>query len=265
MVARLIRQGYVQKLDKANIPNAKNLEAASRTSSSTRDAKYSLPWQTGFACIGYNTKATGGKKIETMTQLLTDPSLKGKVTLLTEMRDTVGLVLLEQGKDPANFTDADFKAAIDMIQKAKDAGQIQGSPATSTPTASPATSPPAWPGPVTSSQLQLDDPDVRLRPAGDGLHPVVGQLRHPGDGQAQEERREADQLLLRPEGHGEVEAWVNYISPVKGTKEVLAKIDPEPRRPTRSSSPRRTSCPRRRCSATSPPRRRPSTPACSPT
>ncbi len=87
---------------------------------------YSLPWQSGFAGIAYNVKATGGKKIETITQLLTDPALKGKVTLLTEMRDTVGLVLLEQGKDPANFTDADFDAAIAMIQKAKDAGQIKG-------------------------------------------------------------------------------------------------------------------------------------------
>ena len=48
------------------------------------------------------------QKIESVTHLLTDPALKGKVTLLTEMRDTLGLVLLELGKDPANFTDADF-------------------------------------------------------------------------------------------------------------------------------------------------------------
>ena len=89
MVARLIRQGYIQKLDLANIPNAATTSSRPRrTSSSTRAALYSLPWQAGFAGIGYNPKATGGKKIETMTQLLTDPALKGKVTLLTEMRDT---------------------------------------------------------------------------------------------------------------------------------------------------------------------------------
>ena len=60
--------------------------------------KYSLPWQTGFAGIAYNLEATGGKKIETMTQLLTDPALKGKVTLLSEMRDTVGLVLSSRAR-----------------------------------------------------------------------------------------------------------------------------------------------------------------------
>ena len=35
MAGRLIRQGYAQKLDKANIPNAKNLNPSCRTSTST--------------------------------------------------------------------------------------------------------------------------------------------------------------------------------------------------------------------------------------
>ena len=59
---------------------------------------YSLPWQSGFTGIAYNPKATGGKKVESVDQLLTDPALKGKVTLLTEMRDTVGLVMLDMGR-----------------------------------------------------------------------------------------------------------------------------------------------------------------------
>ena len=41
------------------------------------------------------------------------------------MRDTIGLIMLDQGKDPANFTDDDFNAAIAMLQKAKDSGQIR--------------------------------------------------------------------------------------------------------------------------------------------
>jgi prephenate dehydratase len=88
--------------------------------------QHSLPWQSGFAGIAFNPKATGGKAIESVDQLLTDPSLKGKVTLLTEMRDTVGLVLMAMGKKLESFTDADFDAAIAVLQKAKDAGQIKG-------------------------------------------------------------------------------------------------------------------------------------------
>ena len=97
MAARLIRLGWVQTLNKDNIPNAANLEDTLLDVPWDKGRKYSLPWQSGFTGIGYNPKATNGKKIETVDQLLTDPSLKGRVTLLTEMRDTVGLVMLAVG------------------------------------------------------------------------------------------------------------------------------------------------------------------------
>ena len=203
MVARLIRQGYVQKLDPANIPNIANLEPSLKNVEFDPGRIYSLPWQSGFAGIAYNLDATGGKKVETMTQLLTDPALKGKVTLLTEMRDTVGLTLCEMGKDPANFTDDDFDAAMAMLQKAKDAGQLKGftgNDYTDGLTKGDIAACVAWTGDVV--QLQFENDKVAVRPAAGRLHPVVGQLRHPGAGQAQEERRGADQLLLRPRRHG---------------------------------------------------------------
>jgi spermidine/putrescine transport system substrate-binding protein len=226
MVARLIRQGYVQPLDKANIPNAKNLEAAFQDVSFDPGRKYSLPWQAGFACIGYNTKATGGKKVETMTQLLTDPSLKGKVTLLSEMRDTVGLVLLEQGKDPSKFTDDDFKAAIDMIQKAKDAGQIQkftGNEYTDGLSAGDIAACVAWSGDVASLGLDAPELGLTLPEAGYTLWSdnfvIPAMAKH---------KKNAEKLIdyyYEPKVMGEVEAWVNYISPVAGTKEAVVAID----------------------------------------
>lgn len=126
MVARLIRQGYVQKFDLANMPNHDNVDDSLMNVEFDPGRLYSLPWQSGFAGIAWNPKATGGKKITTVDQLLTDPALKGKVTLLTEMRDTVGLVMMAMGKSIESFTDADFQAAIDELKKAKDAGQIKG-------------------------------------------------------------------------------------------------------------------------------------------
>ena len=78
MVARLIRLGYVQKLDLANIPNAKNLVDSLQNVDFDKGRQYSLPWQSGFAGIAYNPKATGGKKVETVDQLLTDPGPQGQ-------------------------------------------------------------------------------------------------------------------------------------------------------------------------------------------
>ncbi len=228
MVARLIRQGYVQKLDTANIPNVANLEPSLKNVEFDPGRVYSLPWQSGFAGIAYNLDATGGKKVETITQLLTDPALKGKVTLLTEMRDTVGLVLCEMGKDPANFTDADFDAAIAMIQKAKDAGQLKGftgNDYTDGLTKGDIAACIAWTGDVVQLQFENDKVQYALPQAGFTLWSdnfVIPALA--------QHKKNAETLInyyYDPAVMAQVEAWVNYIPPVVGTKDALAKDDPE--------------------------------------
>ena len=228
MVARLVRQGYVQKLDTANIPNIKNLEPSLKDVEFDPGRVYSLPWQSGFAGIAYNLDATGGKKVETITQLLTDPALKGKVTLLTEMRDTIGLVLCEMGKDPANFTDADYDAAIAMIQKAKDAGQIKGftgNDYTDGLTKGDIAACVAWTGDVVQLQFENDKVQYALPEAGFTLWSdnfvIPALAKH---------KKNAEALInyyYDPAVMAQVEAWVNYIPPVVGTKEVLAADDPD--------------------------------------
>jgi spermidine/putrescine transport system substrate-binding protein len=229
MVARLIRQGFVQKLDYANIPNGKaNLEPSLMNVEFDPGRVYSLPWQSGFAGIAYNLKATGGKKIETMTQLLTDPALKGKVTLLTEMRDTVGLVLLEQGKDPAKFTDADFEAAIAMIQKAKDAGQIKGftgNDYTDGLTKGDIAACVAWTGDVV--QLQFSNKDVGYSLPEKGFTLWSDNFVIPALAKHKKNAEKLIDYYYDPAVMAQVEAWVNYIPPVKGTKAALTKDDPE--------------------------------------
>jgi spermidine/putrescine transport system substrate-binding protein len=228
MVARLIRQGYVQKLDMANIPNAANLEDSLKNVEFDPGRVYSLPWQSGFAGIGYNLKATGGKKIESITQLLTDPALKGKVTLLTEMRDTVGLVMLEQGKDITKFTDADFQAAIDMIQKAKDAGQIlkfTGNEYTEGLAKGDIAACVAWTGDVV--QLQFDDTNIQYALPEKGFTLWSDNFVIPALAKHKKNAEKLIDYYYDPKVMAQVEAWVNYIAPVKGTKDELVKIDPE--------------------------------------
>jgi spermidine/putrescine transport system substrate-binding protein len=226
MVARLIRQGYVQKLDLANIPNAKNLEPSLKNVEFDPGRLYSLPWQSGFAGIGYNLKATGGKKIETITQLLTDPSLKGKVTLLTEMRDTVGLVMMEQGKDISKFTDADFQAAIDVIQQAKDAGQIKGftgNEYTDGLAKGDIAACVAWTGDVV--QLQFADTNIQYTLPQKGFTLWSDNFVIPALAKHKKNAEKLIDYYYDPAVMAQVEAYVNYIAPVAGTKEELVKID----------------------------------------
>jgi spermidine/putrescine transport system substrate-binding protein len=85
MAARMVRLGYVQKKDKSAIPNEANLVPSLQHPTWDPNRDYSIPWQSGFTGIGYNSKET--EPITTIEQLLTDPKLKGKVTCLTEMPD----------------------------------------------------------------------------------------------------------------------------------------------------------------------------------
>jgi spermidine/putrescine transport system substrate-binding protein len=227
MVARLIRENFVQKFDLANIPNHSNVEDALLNVLYDKGRLYSLPWQSGFTGIAWNPKSTGGKKIETVDQLLTDPKLKGKVTLLTEMHDTIGLVLIAMGKDPASFTDADFDAACAEIQKAKDAGQIKGftgndytKPLASGDTAACM----AWTGDVV--QLKADNPTLGYALPTAGFMYWSDNFVIPNLARHKKNAETIINYYYDPAVMAQVVDYVNYISPVKGSKAILLKSDP---------------------------------------
>jgi len=188
---------------------------------------YSLPWQSGFAGIAYNPKATGGKKVTTVDQLLHDPSLKGKVTMLTEMRDTVGVVLIEQGVNISQVTADQFKAALAVIQAAKDSGQIKGftgneytKPLASGDTAACL----AWTGDVV--QLRADNPSLGYALGQTGIPMFSDNFVIPNLAQ---HKKNAELLINHyydPKIMAVVADYVNYIPPVAGTKDILVKKDP---------------------------------------
>lgn len=228
MVGKLIRLGFLEELDHSNIPNLKNLRTDLDKVGYDPGRKYSVTWQSGLAGIAVNPAATGGKEVTSMDQLLTDPALRGKVTLLTEMRDTVGLTLLDIGYDPSDFTMDQFDQAIAKLQKSVDSGQIRrftgndyGADLVQGNVAACA----AWTGDVVS--LQADTPDLvfNLPDAGGTLWSdnYVIPIRTP-------HKKNAERLInfyYDPEIAAQVEDYVNYISPVVGTDTVMKELDPD--------------------------------------
>lgn len=227
MVAKLIRLNYVQPLDTANIPNIANLQDSLKNVEFDPGRKYSLPWQSGFAGIGYNLKATGGRKIESVDQLLTDKSLKGKVTLLTEMRDTVGLVMMAMGKRIDNFTDADFDAAIKEIQDAKDRGQIQkftGNEYGAGLAKGEIAACFAWTGDVV--QLQPDNASLGYTLPATGQTLWSDNFVIPNKAKHKKNAEKLINYYYDPAVMAQVVEAVNYISVVKGANDILLKKDP---------------------------------------
>jgi spermidine/putrescine transport system substrate-binding protein len=225
MAARMVRLGYVQKKDKSAIPNEKNLTPTLQHPAWDQNRDYSLPWQSGLTGIGYNPKFTGGP-VTSVEQLFTDPKLKGKVTCLTEMPDTMGLVMQAQGADPSKVDPAAFDSAIEMLQSAVDSGQIrrftgndylEDFPAGSTWAAM------TWSGDV--AQLQTDTPGLKWVIPDDGGMIWNDNMLIPLGGDVFTASTYMN-FVYDPAVAAEIEAWVNYICPVVGAQDEIKKIDP---------------------------------------
>ncbi|GGT39887.1 polyamine ABC transporter substrate-binding protein [Streptomyces kurssanovii] len=229
LAARIIRLGWAQKLDPSLLPHAyANLSSQFRTVDWDPGRAYSYPW-TGIPCvIAYNAKATRGRKVDSVTQLLDDPSLKGRVGFLTEMRDTVGMTLLDLGKDPGKFTDADYDAAVGRLQKGVDKKQIRrftGNDYTSDLAKGDIAACLAWAGDVI--QLQADNPDIKYAIPAAGYVTATDNLLVPAEARHRKNATRLIDYYYELPVAAQLAAYINYVCPVAGVGAELAKIDPE--------------------------------------
>ncbi len=222
----LVDERWVLELDKDKIPNFSNLIEAQQNVPFDPDRTFSLPWQSGMTGIAYNEKLTS-KPITSMEQLLTDPALKGKVTLLKEMADTIGFVMQMNGDDPTNVTDESFDSAVEVVQKAVDAGQIRqftGNDYTGPLTKGDLIACMAWSGDIV--QLQADNSSLKWNVPDDGGMLWTDNMLIPLGGDI-EKASTFMNFVYDPTIAAQIAAYVNYVPPVAGTKEVLAKSDPD--------------------------------------
>lgn len=222
----LIENGWVEKLNRDLIPNIENLIPAQESPSFDPNREYSLPWQSGMTGIAWNPKVTKGD-VTSIEQLLTDPSLKGKVTMLSEMADSVGLVMKQNGDDPTQVTDESFDAAIAVVQKAVDNGQIRrftGNDYAEQLTSGSIAAAVAWSGDVV--QLQIDNPDLKFVIPDAGGMIWTDNMMIPLGGSVATASTFMN-FVYDPANQAPIAAYVNYVPPVTGTKEVLVADDPE--------------------------------------
>lgn len=223
--ALLVEKGWVEKLDKRALPNIKNLQPALQHPSWDPHRDYTLPWQSGMTGIGYNAKRT--KPITTVEQLFTDRRLHGKVTALSEMSDSLGLVMLENGDDPGKVTDASFDRALAKVQKALKSGQIRqftGNEYGGMMARGDVWAAIAWSGDVV--QLQPDNPSLRFNLPRAGGMIWTDNMLIPKKGDATTASAFMN-FVYEPRVAAQIEATINYICPVLGAKQAMVKIDPK--------------------------------------
>jgi spermidine/putrescine transport system substrate-binding protein len=228
MAGRMVRQGYVQKLDKANIPNATNLNPALQDVDFDKGRNYSLTWQSGYAGLAYR-KDKVGRELKTISDLWA-PDLKGKVVVLSEFRDTVGLLMMEQGVDiSANFSEDDFNKGLDELQKQVDSGQIRqvkGNSYLEDLRSGNAIAAIGWSGDILLARFEEEDDNYTFTLPESGGTLWSDNLMVPI---ASPHKKNAETLMnyyYDPTVAATVAAYVNYICPVDGAKAAMEKIDP---------------------------------------
>lgn len=228
MAGRLIRLGWTETFDLANMPSkVANMQDVYKGVDFDPTDDHHAPWQSGMTGLGYDSAVTGN--LTSLAALWTDdPRWKGKVTFLTEMRDTIGLTLRRLGKDPGQASLADLDLAVAEIQKALDAGIIRaftGNEYAEDLVSGNVVLAIAWSGDVVAKQAEKETLVWQLPDEG-GMLWTDNMLIPRGAAHKYTAELFID-FVYDPQIAAQIAAWVNYVTPVKGAKEALAATDPD--------------------------------------
>jgi spermidine/putrescine transport system substrate-binding protein len=227
MASKWVRNRYVTAFDKKNIPNFVN-NLADNLKNIPYDPKrqFTAPWQSGATGIGYNPKNTG-RELTSINDLF-DPKFKGRVTMLSEPYDSAMSVLLTMGVDPTHAKLDQILAAIEKISKANDAGQFRRF--TGNDYATDLTKGNVWVALAYSGdlvQLQSDNPDLKFVYPEEGAMTFTDNMMIPAKAEHVYAAETMINYVYEPEVAAKIALYVNYLSPVKGVKEIVEKSDPE--------------------------------------
>lgn len=227
LAARMDRLGYVQRFDKEEMPNAvRNIEDAVASPDFDPEREISMPWQSGQVLLIYRSDRTGGEL--TSINDLFDPKFKGRVTMLTEMRDTVGSVLLGEGIDPEDATKDQALAAIEKVEKASRDGQIRrftGNEYTRDIARGDSVAILGWSGDAV--QLIADNENIAYSQPEEGFMIFTDSMQIPVGAPNAFTAQKMIDFVYQPEIQAAITEYVNYVPPVKGAREILQDRSPE--------------------------------------
>jgi spermidine/putrescine transport system substrate-binding protein len=229
MAGRMVSMGYTQQLDKAKIPNAANLRPQLQNVDFDPGRAHTLTWQTGFGGIAWNKEQVPGG-LRTVSDLW-NPELRGRVEVLDEYRDTLGLIMMEQGVDISSpqWGANEFGAAVDVLNEQIASGQIRqvkGNSYKEDLIAGDAVAVIGWSGDITQINAENGDRwEFAIPEAGgtlwsDNMMVPIG-ARH---------KANAETLMnyyYDPAVAATVAAYVTYVCPVQGAQEAMQQVDPE--------------------------------------
>ena len=227
MASRWIEQGYAQAFDEANVPNKKNIRSILANVGFDQGRKYSLTWQSGFAGFGWNTQKLP-KGVRTIEDLFA-PANKGRIMVLSEFRDTIGIIMQYQGVDPSsNFTEDQFMNAIDFLKGKISDGfirQVKGNSYSESLVNGDAVAVIGWSGDIFILKTENKGKfDFAIPESGGTLW--SDNMLIPSTSTHKKNAEALINYYYDPAVSAQVAAYVNYICPVEAAQAEMEKIDP---------------------------------------
>lgn len=227
MAARWVRSSFLTPIDKRNIPNGvNNLTDSLKSPPFDPQRLFSLPWQSGSLGLGYDIEATG-RELTSIEEFF-NPEWKGKVTMLNDVLDTASTVLIGDGVDPTTADLDRHLQAVEKVDQAAKAGQFRrftGNDFTTDLTKGNIVLALAFSGDMV--QLQAENPNLRFTYPEEGAILWTDNMLLPALVEHPYAAETFMNFAYEPEVAAKIAAYVNYIPPVKGVQEIIAKTDPE--------------------------------------
>ena len=218
--------GYIQRLDKeALAPAFENLNAAQKPPSTDPERDFSIPWQGGMTGLVVNTKEA--PDISSVNDLF-DPQYKGRVEMVSELRETVPLVMKADGIDPEEATEEDWMAAIDKIKQATESGQIRritGGDYSRDVASGNVVAVVGWA--ADAVQLQADNPDLRFVMPDEGCILWYDNWVIPVGAPNPTAAYEFINYAYEPQNQAQIVGYTGSVTPGSGVKEIFERKDPE--------------------------------------
>lgn len=229
-LVRLLEQDQLREFDRSLMPNvAEQMIPMVQKASFDPDRTWSIPYQAGMTGLVYNTQLYP-KGVRSVSDLWA-PELKGKVSLLSEQDDTLGLVMLEQGVDiEGEWGDDEFYAALEVVEQQLAAGQVytvKGNSYTQDLQTETIWAGMAWSGDVAMLNDEAGEEIWQFVVPDEGATLFIDSFCMPTATEAYEQVHTLVDYYYEPEVAAEVAAYVQYVTPVDGAREAMEQIDPE--------------------------------------
>jgi spermidine/putrescine transport system substrate-binding protein len=224
-VTQLIDNGWLTPLDHSLLPNFHRYASGiAKNPNYDRGNRYTIPWQSGFTGIAYNTRAIG-REIRSVKDLW-DPAFKGRVGMMSDNTDLGTAGLLYLGLDPATSKPEDWRAAADVLANQRplvrgyyDQRYIDALEKGETWISQ------AWSGDIFQANAS-GFPHLRFVVPEEGVMHWTDNMMIPRGAANPLSAAQWMNYYYQPRVAAQVADWVEYITPVPAAQALLMRSDP---------------------------------------